>query len=380
MVAAIVIVAVISDAALWFLAPAPDPYAKFEKLRPQLNQYIRTEYPRDYSVTTRTEEGLSGMKQEGRFTTNNMGFRGQALESPKPKGEYRVFLVGGSSAECFYLDDEDDMCAVAERELNANNPPGCNVRVYNVGLSGTASDDHVAMITQRLVHLEPDAIIVFCGLNDLTRSIYDYDYLHYIEEKPAYRKPWYKRVLLVSQIARRLYFLRQRIDPSDRNVLEERTLESDYAGKIGLQRTIPVSDIAPKVDVRSYERNLATLVGVAQTHDFELVFMTHPSTWNSPVDPEAKRWSWMRYRNGVHYREDAMDAALEELNDSMRRLEGDHRVPLFDAARTVPKSLDYFYDDCHLNVHGAATVGRDLARFLQKHGLVSVPAGDGTEH
>lgn len=373
MAVSIVIVAVIADAVLWLFAPAPNPYARFEKLKPQVNQYIRTEYPPNYSVTTRTEAGLPGMKPENRFTTNNLGFRGQELQMPKPEGEVRVFLVGGSTAECFYLDDDDDLCATAERELNLGAPERRDIRLYNVGLSGTASDDHVAMVTQRLVHLEPDAILVFCGLNDLTRSIYNYDYLHYVEERPAYRKPWYKRMLFVSQIARRLYFLRRRIDPSDRDILEERTLESNYAGKIGLQRTIPVSEAEPRVDAPSYARNLATLVGVAEAHGFQLIFMTHPSTWNSQVDSEAKKWSWMRYRNGVLYSEEAMDAALEQLNDSMRRVAAAHRIPLFDVARTLPKSLDYFYDDCHFNVRGAAKVGVELAHFLRESGVV--PAG-----
>jgi hypothetical protein len=106
--------------------------------------------------------------------------------------------------------------------------------------------------------------------------------------------------------------------------------------------------------------------------------MTQQSTWNSPVDPEARKWHWMRYRGGVTYREDLMDAALESLNDAMRSVAADFDVPLFDLASAVPKSLDYFYDDCHFNTAGADTVGHLLATFLLENSLV-VPKPGGHE-
>jgi lysophospholipase L1-like esterase len=348
----------------------PDPYAHFEKLRPQINQYIRLEYPRNYAVTTISEDGLAGMERESHFTTNNMGFRGPELVMPKPADEFRVFLVGGSTAECFYLDDDDALGAVLDEVLAPR------VAVYNVGLSGAASDDHVAMIGQRLVHLEPDLVVVFAGINDLTRSIYDYDYLHYVEPKPAYRKSWYKRAILTSQIARRLYFLRQRLDPSDRELLEERRLESNYAGKIGLQRTIPPVDTAPRTDPNAYRRNLETIVGVAEAHGFGLALMTQQTTWNSTVDPEARRWHWMRYRRGVTYSEERMDAAMEELNGVMRGIGAGFAVPVCDLVVEIPKSLEYFYDDCHFNIAGARAAGLALARTLVMNGLAPADRGE----
>jgi lysophospholipase L1-like esterase len=367
MVVAVVAMAVAADVVLWVVAPVPDPYAQFEKLRPQINQYIRLEYPRDYAVNTVCEDDLAGMNHENRFTTNNMGFRGPELVTPRPADEFRVFLVGGSTTECFYLDDDDELGAVLDGALAPR------VAVYNVGLSGAASDDHVAMIGQRLVHLEPDLIVVFAGINDLTRSIYDYDYLHYVETRPAYRKPWYKRAILTSQIARRLYFLRRRLDPSDRELLEERRLESNYAAKIGLQRTVPEVNTPPRTDPGPYRRNLETIVGMAESHGYALAFMTQATTWNSTVDPEARRRSWMRCRRGVTYREDTMDAAMEQLNDVMRSVAGDFAVPLCDLAAELPKSLEYMYDDCHFNIHGARTAGEMLAGTLVENGLA--PAG-----
>jgi hypothetical protein len=98
--------------------------------------------------------------------------------------------------------------------------------------------------------------------------------------------------------------------------------------------------------------------------------MTHPSTWNSTVDPNARDRHWMRVYDGVVYREDTMDAALERLNDVVRTVARMDSVPLYDLARALPKSLEFFYDDCHFTRAGASAAGRGLARFLTEHALV----------
>jgi GDSL-like Lipase/Acylhydrolase family len=380
------LVAVVAEIALRVLAPVSNPYEDIERLRPQINQYIRFEYPRNYSAETEAEPGLPGLAGVHRFTTNNMGFRGDSLIDPKPPTEFRVFMVGGSTTECFYLDDDDDLARLLQRDLSAAAPPGTTVRVYNAGLSGAASDDHIALLSQRIVHFQPDLVVVFCGINDLTRSIYHYDYRHYIEYRPAYRKPWFKRWPMRLQITRRLFLLKQRIDPDRQRLQESRTLLTNYQGLIGLERSAPETDATPRTDGRSYATNLRTLAGIAAGNRFKLAFMTQQTTWNSTVDPRAKSHHWMRYRagapgvgaavadNGFTFKEASMDAAMERLNDEMRAVGEQESVPVYDLARTLPKSLDFFYDDCHFNNAGASTTAKGLAAFLMDRHLTPFPS------
>jgi GDSL-like Lipase/Acylhydrolase family len=360
---------------LRMVAPVAEPTRSGAQHVNIANPYIRFEYPREYAAVTEVEAGLPGLQGRHFFTTNEYGFRGDSLAVPKPTREFRIFVVGGSTAECFYLDDGDDMSRVLQNELAAQG----QVKVYNVGLSGTASDDHIALIAQRLVHLQPDLIVVFAGLNDLRRSILGFDYLHYASEA-VQPEPCYRRWLMKSQIVRRLVYLKRRVDPDPEGVLETRTLESDYARKVALQRSVPETDADPRVDTAGYRDNLITLVGIARAHHFQLVFMTHPSTWNSKVDSGAHDHQWMRFFEHVVYPERTMDSALERFNDVMRGIAASDSVPLYDLARELPKSTEYFYDDCHFNRAGALSAGRGLASFLSGGGLVrarsSEPGGD----
>jgi lysophospholipase L1-like esterase len=354
--------ALLAEVALRILAPVGDPTRSVAEHVSETNPYIRFEYPRDYAAVTEVESGLPGLDGRHFFTTNAYGFRGDSLVEPKPAEEFRVFLLGGSTAECFYVDDADDMARVAQNEL-ARVSSSRVAKVYNVGLSGTATDDHIAMLAQRLVHLDPDAVAVLCGVNDLRRSIQGADPLHYPVARASPR-PWIQRLALNSQIVRRLVYLKNRVDPSPDRILEVRSLKSDYAGKIALQRSVPESNTPVRTDTTSYRDNLLTLAGVARAHGIALVLMTHPSTWNSSVDPRTRDTQWMRYYDGIVYSEVEMDAGLERLNDVMRAVAAAESIPLVDLARTMPKSTEYFYDDCHFNRRGAIEAGRALAVAL----------------
>jgi len=344
---------------LSWLLPFPDPYAgaKID------NDFIPSAHQPNTTLQIEIEEGLPGLSGTNSFTTNNVGLRGEPLSQPKPDGEVRIFLIGGSTAECLGISDGESIDRVLQVALQDHAPAGLSVRVYNAGKSGDRSPDHVAMLTQRILHLEPDVVVVVAGINDLLGAMHGYDYLH-----PAGRtfSLWRSLPLLATefQIPRRLHALARRMRPGERAVLEEVGWKTTYREKAALQRSKPVTDALPTTDLGHFDTNMTTIAGLAEAHDFDLVLMTQASTWSSSVDPEARDWHWMRYRNDFVYGEEVMDEALEQYNDVTRRIAADRRLMLYDLAAEAPKSLDLFIDDVHFNVAGAAYAADGLARSL----------------
>ncbi|MCA1815418.1 MAG: SGNH/GDSL hydrolase family protein [Acidobacteria bacterium] len=368
--ATLLVCLLLGELCLELFAPVPDPYGRAKHVQP-VNQYVRYEFPPNFSFATEPEEGLPGVHGHNLFTTNNAGFRGDYLATPKPGGEFRVFVIGGSTVECLYLDDAKSLTRVLQDELSAHAPAGVNVKVYGAGKSGAASDDHVAMITERIVHLEPDLVVVFSGVNDLTRSIYDYDYLHYLPQGEGQKLPLWHMLATEFQLPRRLVYLKARLSPGESRALEELPARSDYREKVRIRAAAPRTDARPRVETNAYAANLRTIIGVARAHNIRLVLMTQPSSWNSAVDPSAQGWHWITYRRGVTYREDYMDEALESFDDQTRRLSADNSVPLYDAAKSLPKSLEIFYDDVHFNENGARAAAEGLASLILEKNLLA---------
>lgn len=367
----LVISLMIAELCLRIFAPIPDPY----EVSKTKSAYVTSQFPPNLRLVTEPEEGVPGVHGKNVFTTNNMGFRGDYLSIPKPDHEYRVFIVGGSAAECFILDDSQAINAVVQDNLSKNLPESTSVKVYNAGKSGDRSYDHVAMIVHRIVHLQPDMIILFAGVNDLTAAIYNADYLHYSKTGSEIRFSFSflaRMIATESQIGRRAYHLLASFSrKTDRQILEKITLKSDLKEKVQLRKSVPVSSVKPRADPVGYEQNLRTIAGVAKAHGIRLVFMTQPSTWNSHVDSRTREWHWLLYRNGRTYDEALMDVALDSLNRVMSEVASEQGVELFDLAKSIPKSIDFFVDDVHFNVKGAREAGNQLASFILERDFIA---------
>jgi lysophospholipase L1-like esterase len=360
------------EAGLWLFHPLPDPYARFKSTSDAATRdgaYVPSAFPPHFSLKVRAEQGLPGIDWHPRtFSVNNLGYRGDSLAIPKPAGELRVFVVGGSTTECLYLDDREALSTVLQRRLREM-MPGVDVRVYGAGHSGDRSFDHVAMVAHRIAHLQPDVIVVFAGINDLLAATRQRDYL--LMGGLGQRHPLTAHALAAMlatelQIPRLIHHVRTGYDP------ELITVTSDYAQNAAHYRSIPLTARPPRTDVRPYAENLQTLAGIARAHGARMVFMTQQTTWNSP-DPRAARWHWMA-ADSVRHREPALDSAMAAYNRAMLDVGREQGVPVLDLARALPKSMDYFYDDVHFNVRGAAATGDLLARFLVEQHVVARPA------
>ncbi len=364
------------EVGLRYLAPVPDPLNKIT-----YTSHIASQFAPNSRLYTQQEVGLPGMSGRNLFSTNNVGYRGDYLAMPKPPNEFRIFIVGGSSTECFYLDDAQAIHSVLQRQLNEHVRRPTVVKVYNAGKAGDRSDDHVSMIVHRIVHLQPDMIIVFAGINDLLASMAEYDYLH-LFSSPHERLSLSRLLQMTAtefQIPRRVYYLLSRHRPiTERQAFEEVNSTLRVTERAKRRAATPITDRRPRTDLIPYENNLRTIAGVAKAHRTRLIFMTQQTTWNSSVDPEVSKWQWMLYRlslrigvRAVTYRADYADAALESLNDVTRGVALEEGAALYDLAKVMPKSSEFFYDDVHFNVKGAYAAGTGLASLIQKNGLAA---------
>lgn len=369
----VIVMAVFSELFLWLVLPVADPYRIWKEGQSYSGEYIPSQFPANEKMTFYPEPGLSNMSDKARFSTNNVGFRGDDVIMPKPADEFRIFMVGGSTTECLYLDDTLAITAQLESYLQSRFPDSMIVKVYNAGKSGDRTYDHIAMISQRILHLNPDMIIVFCGINDLTAAIYGADYLH---RQKMYSKPismfdLIKFFLTEFQLPRRAYYAYKGLwgEQLSGDLETSISFKSDYKAKAQFRRSIPVSDSMPVMNLPAYRMNLLSLIGLARAHKVRLVFMTQAATWNSKSDPGISQWIWGTYKDGINYSEANLSRALSAYNDVLRQVAAKEKVPVFDTDLLIPKTLEYFYDDCHFNNNGSQKAAALLGSFLLENGL-----------
>lgn len=361
----LIVLIVVAELIMRKFFPVADPYDRFKNKVEY--PFIPSQMPFNATYTLYSNEGLRGMDSVMTHTTNNVGFRGDSLIIPKPSNEVRIFIIGGSTAQCLYIDDSKSLNKVLQDELQKSYP-ALKVKVYAAAKSGDASDEHLAMLTHRIVHLQPDLVILFSGINDLRKTIQRYDYLHLTPVKNFFPR----NIFLAAtnfQVGRHLYYLFKR--PGDEETREAVPFHTNYRQLFNIQQAVPVSDSVPYINADAYAENLASIAGVCRANGVKIIFVPNQSTWNSMVDKAIGRQHWLLTCGGIRYREDYLAAALDSFNQKMHELGDKQHVKVFDLPSALPKSSEYFYDDCHFNVYGAREAGTRLSAYLVKTNVLA---------
>lgn len=353
-VASVVVALGLAELVLRLAAPVADPYWRERTI--ETGSYVPMRHAPNHVVRVRPEPGLPGVSQDRRFETNDRGWVGPALAADKPASERRVFLVGGSTMECVVLGTEKNPATTIAKRLAARSST-VTWNVQNTAHSGDASFDHVAVVTHRVLHHEPDVIVVMAGVNDLLASLRGEDYAH---DKPDHA------VTLDTVALARLALTRSHLARLVLGVVGSASLRfasgegepspTRYRATAARCRDLPAATLPP-LDLDGYRRNLTTLVAAAKANGVRVVLTTQPHSWRAP---EREQWWWLGCLDGRRYPPAELAAALGRYDDVTREVARIHGVVVVDLARTIT-SADAFYDDVHFSDAGADQVAAAIA-------------------
>lgn len=99
-----------------------------------------------------------------KVTINREGYRGRPVAVPKPRGTYRLLVLGDSLVEGSYVDDGS---TVAEQlEVALRRRLGDRIEVVGIGRAGYTITDEMDYFREKGHRLDPDAVVLVSALND----------------------------------------------------------------------------------------------------------------------------------------------------------------------------------------------------------------------
>ncbi|UCC98533.1 MAG: hypothetical protein JSW66_01300 [Phycisphaerales bacterium] len=148
---------------------------------------------------------------------NGRGYMGKSVSVSKPPGEFRIFVLGGSTV---FLGDPP-ISELVEEEFRRRGRE--NVRLYNYGVVSSVSGMALSRIVFEIADLEPDLVVMYNGGNDMLhpyeydpRPGYPFNFIVYqnnpLLESDVRAYPGFKLLLYGSNLARSFfphYFVRQ---------------------------------------------------------------------------------------------------------------------------------------------------------------------------
>ncbi|HEX5009713.1 MAG TPA: SGNH/GDSL hydrolase family protein [Planctomycetota bacterium] len=300
-------------------APSDEEMAKmaFRPL-PYLNYGFKPDWTRP-PVKTRTREAH----------TNSLGYRGPEVQQPKPAGRYRIICLGGSTTYDDGVNDDETYPLRLQQFLREARPDR-DIEVINAGVNSYTTAENLANLSLRLLDLQPDAIVLYEGINDWRPRTYpDFDsaYFHY-------RKVW---------------------DGSARHY-EAGPPGTEMAGGINpfiQYNSPPGQDTAANARAAgpaAFERNLVSMAGIAKEHGVAVVMVSNTIDEANP-----------------YLREDASFLpGIREHNEVIRKVCSEHGALFVDLDAKFPKGADVpegglFVDIVHNNPRGSEIKARIIA-------------------
>jgi lysophospholipase L1-like esterase len=280
---------------------------------------------------------------QGSAQFNSLQFRyNRELETPKPPGVCRIFLLGGSTAFGAGASSNDTTIGgYLERHLNERSEQyGWRFEVITAASCGWATTNERILIENRLVELEPDLVIQVSGHNDAFWGLF------------GHNTQWFRGF-------QDHYFL------ALINAVLGYKFDAAFPKELGGERE-PVSmpQICKRLR-RNVELANAALQPVAADYCFVLQPITACSK-KSLTDREKK----MAHRPGnlpVLIDQDAFAGCFAQFRTTLADFKGSH-YHFFDLSGVFDEcdgQTDVFIDRCHFGDRGHDLIARRLVELLR---------------
>jgi hypothetical protein len=289
---------------------------------------------------------------------NSLGFRG-----PEPANRANcltLVTLGGSTTESPRLSDAESWPGRLESELFHNFQ--C-VQVINAGREGFSTFGQRRLLSDLVLKLKPDAVLILPGLDDIGR-----ERATAAELAPLW--PYWLRHVLTSRSALLSALLMPK--PERRNVAPARppTHLAALLDTAADRRHAQALLIRHRQTyVPAYRQRLEAMVRLARDRDVEPILLTQPALYGDGTDPDTGvdlRSITIDRQQGIHG--GLAWRILEQYNTATREIGRAEVVPVIDLGSSLPKRSAVYEDLVHLNSRGggeaAEIITRELCRGL----------------
>ena len=285
---------------------------------------------------------------------NSQGYRGREATEPKPLGELRVVVLGGSTV----FEGEPALPELLERELQKRGI--AKVACFNFGVVSSVSGMEVSRLLFEVTDLQPDLVVFYGGGNDLLlpavydpRPGYPFNFVVY-ESNPLLRRdpstfPSFALFAYGSQLLRTVapaYFEKRFVDLA---ALRERVGYGSEEWKASIAAT--------------YVKNLGRGHHLARAWDADFVAFFQPLVFYKP-DPGPVETAILGQNAALGPLVVDLRARVQKDLGPLRDREG---VAVYDLSGIYDKvKTDIFVDVVHTAAQGKEIIARAMADQLAR--------------
>lgn len=294
---------------------------------------------------------------------NSSGFRGNEISKVKPKGTYRIFIMGGSTTFTADIPFGKSFTADLEKRLRAHYPQK-EIEVVNAGYPWHTTQHSLISYLFQVKDYQPDMVIMWHGINDMYRSFSPRRFA-YGDFKPDYSHFYGP----VSNMVFR-YFKAE--PPVSVHLVSVVYLLRAFYKMISVDKLIirflkPV-EVAKFPSIDPYRRNLISFLNILKADDVRLILGTQPVLYREGLSQKESNSLWvyqtMCRMKGTYASFRSVTFGMNQFNETTREIAAFYQVPLIDFEAKMPKTGEYMWDDCHYTLKGNDFIGNEIFQAL----------------
>lgn len=319
------------------------------------------------------EQDLPGIKSQVVYAANQYGLRSLSMrQEEKPANSVRIFCLGASTTDQATQDTEETWCALLEKKLNDESLPGkIRVETASFGRGGWKAADLYFWARTNIERFKPDVVITLMGINDLALSGGpSYSYTSLADMHRRHGAGTNKALVAIkdyckdlSQLCRRIVLAKRNIELfigkssgkvvewSSRNLPE---LRRQHRERPEVTRVTRAQD--PVVEFSDAMDGLLSLLRIA---GIKVIVLGQPVLWNDEMTPAEAATLWLPVNTLLGPVRPSAAWLLTEMrkyNDAQERISSRHGASYVDLDSRIPKTLEYYFDDCHYTDAGSRLV------------------------
>jgi lysophospholipase L1-like esterase len=301
----------------------------------------------------------------------------------KPTGSMRILCLGASTTNQITQETQDTWCALLEKQLN-HVDPGAHVQTLSYGQAGDDVIDSALWIRGMIEQIRPDIVVTLLGINDLAWGKHEGSDIRTLIEQGRGQigTLFYLKQLCtsISQVCRRVSIIK-------RNIAQREALRNGTAVefqpltlpqlRIAYQQLPYVPDVRRQPDpIDNFRLNLDWLMDFLHQRQVSVIVLGQPVLWKDVLTPKEYNTLWFSINTPNGLVRPATSWLVNEMhkyNRVQQQIAEKYGFTYVDLDAVIPKTLDYYFDDCHFTDSGSARVAGavfpPLAQLLKARGI-----------
>lgn len=342
------------------------------------NKFHNTE-TNQYKYTIENYHPFLQFKISSNYTTNvnNYGFRGENINLNKPKGTYRIFLLGGSTVLNRNIEYKKTFGHILEKLLENTNSK--KIEVINAGVDGYTTEHSIIQYLFYVKKFDPDLIIMWHGINDwyygcdqqkYSVNMYKIDYSHYLGSSTRMVKSYFQpeqpikvKLLIVDKVYEFFSINWYSDILNKKNTTDYLNSENTY-------------DLRNNQSLNEYKINLETIIKILKSDNVKLILSNQAYLYKLKLNKEEQNkilFPMVQCTNaqGKYPSIKSTITTLDQYNKTAKRISEITGTYFLDLEELMPKNLNYFTDDVHYTEKGNEKIAHLFFSYIIKGNIIN---------